>query len=53
MEDVHKMTERLAGFFCEDPSSFKLETLLKLISNFISRVNAAKQVSENYNCCCM
>jgi hypothetical protein len=43
MEDVHKMTERLAGFFCEDPSSFKLETLLKLISNFISRVNAAKQ----------
>ena len=48
MEDVHKLSERLAGFFCEDPSNFKLETLLKLISKFISRVNAAKQVGQGH-----
>lgn len=47
MADVHKLGSRLATFFCEDPSTFKLGTSLQLISKFVSRVRAAKQVRRH------
>jgi hypothetical protein len=43
MEDVEKLGDSLATFFCEDPSSFKLETFLQLISKFVSRVKTAHE----------
>jgi hypothetical protein len=43
MEDVYKLTNRLATFFCEDPGAFKLENLFQMIKSFVTRMNAAHQ----------
>jgi dGTP triphosphohydrolase len=43
MEDVNKLANRLATFFCEDPGVFKLEAIFQVINSFVTRLNAAHQ----------
>ncbi|XP_034102764.1 formin-J [Drosophila albomicans] len=46
MEQVDKMREKLANFFCEDPGTFKLEECFKIFQNFCSKFRLSIKENE-------
>lgn len=45
LEELEKLREELADYFCEDSVTFKLEECLKTFSTFCLKFNKALQVS--------
>lgn len=46
MKDVEDLRLQLAEFFCEDPSSFKLEECFKIFHNFCEKFKQACNENE-------